>query len=116
MNFVPHQKFVNFWGFFENTLCTFENCLKINTEIFCKDFGFFFFLFDSNIWSGLIIFNDNPLVSFSLQEIIGIVYNPITNDFFQARKGHGAFCNGEKLSVTGLEGKSLIIYIHKLMH
>ena len=54
----------------------------------------------------------------SWQEIIGLVFNPITDDFFQARKGHGAFHNGEKISVTGLEGEPLRIFydIHKFMH
>ena len=30
----------------------------------------------------------------------GIVYNPILNEMFWAQKGSGAYCNGEKLSVS----------------
>ncbi|CAI9719927.1 inositol monophosphatase 1-like [Octopus vulgaris] len=37
------------------------------------------------------------------EPVIGIVYNPITDVFFKARKGHGAFCNDKKIAVTGLE-------------
>ncbi|GAB1606400.1 inositol monophosphatase 1-like [Argonauta hians] len=37
------------------------------------------------------------------EPIIGIVYNPITDVFFKARKGFGAFCNDKKITGTGLE-------------
>lgn len=45
------------------------------------------------------------------EEIIGIVFNPITDEFFEARKGHGSFCNGEKISVTGLEDIEKAMFI-----
>lgn len=32
--------------------------------------------------------------------VLGIVYNPITNELYEAEKGKGAFLNGHKLSVS----------------
>jgi len=32
---------------------------------------------------------------------IGIVYNPILDEYFSAKVGEGAYCNGKKISVTG---------------
>uniref|UniRef100_A0A023FV11 Inositol-1-monophosphatase n=1 Tax=Amblyomma parvum TaxID=251391 RepID=A0A023FV11_AMBPA len=42
---------------------------------------------------------------------LGIVYNPVQEKMYTAIKGHGAFCNGSKLRVTGQEeiSKALII-------
>ena len=31
----------------------------------------------------------------------GIVYNPIMNEMFWAKKGHGAYCNDERIKVSG---------------
>lgn len=31
---------------------------------------------------------------------IGIIYNPVANELFSTRKGHGAFLNGEPIQVT----------------
>lgn len=41
---------------------------------------------------------------------IGIVYNPILEQMYTARTGQGAFCNGEKLSVTKTQdiGQALV--------
>ena len=39
---------------------------------------------------------------------IGIVYNPILDQMFTARKGQGAYLNGEKLQVSGQKGKDSI--------
>ncbi|KAL1517516.1 hypothetical protein ABEB36_001272 [Hypothenemus hampei] len=33
---------------------------------------------------------------------IGIIYNPMLDQLFTARKGHGAFLNGEKITVSGI--------------
>lgn len=33
--------------------------------------------------------------------ILGVVYNPISDELFYAEKGKGAFLNGEKISVSG---------------
>ncbi len=34
---------------------------------------------------------------------MGIVYNPIMNELFYAKRGEGAFCNNQKISVTSTE-------------
>jgi len=41
---------------------------------------------------------------------IGIVYNPVLEQFYSARKGQGAFCNGKQIQVSGQKdiGQSLI--------
>lgn len=31
---------------------------------------------------------------------LGVVYNPYTDEMFTARRGHGAFCNGQRLHVS----------------
>lgn len=33
--------------------------------------------------------------------VLGVVYNPLLKRLYEARKGHGAFCNGVKLQVSG---------------
>ncbi|TDG43401.1 hypothetical protein AWZ03_010171 [Drosophila navojoa] len=33
--------------------------------------------------------------------VIGIIYNPVDNELYSTRKGHGAFLNGEPIQVTG---------------
>jgi len=38
---------------------------------------------------------------------IGIVYNPILEQLFTARKGHGAFLNGAPICVSNEKGKSV---------
>ncbi len=42
--------------------------------------------------------------------VMGVVYNPFTDELFYARKGSGAFLNGEPVKVTGADtlAKSLI--------
>lgn len=32
--------------------------------------------------------------------IIGIVYNPVLNELFRARKGHGAFLNDQQITAS----------------
>lgn len=52
-----------------------------------------------------------PLVAICLgltinkEPVIGIVYNPITNEIFSAIKGRGAFKNGFPIHVSNSEGK-----------
>jgi fructose-1,6-bisphosphatase/inositol monophosphatase family enzyme len=41
------------------------------------------------------------------QPVVGIVYNPVVNDFYSAVKRQGAFCNGQKLRANETEGYSL---------
>ena len=37
---------------------------------------------------------------------LGVIYNPVLDEIFAARKGHGATLNGEKLTVSGTEDLS----------
>ena len=32
--------------------------------------------------------------------VAGVVYNPISEEFFAAREGHGATCNGDPIRVS----------------
>lgn len=43
--------------------------------------------------------------------VLGIVYNPLLDKLYSAIKGHGAFCNGRQLKVSGIEdiSKALIL-------
>lgn len=40
---------------------------------------------------------------------IGIVYNPIMNEMYTARLGHGAYLNGKKIAVSGAKTVSCTI-------
>ncbi len=43
--------------------------------------------------------------------VAGIVYNPYLDELFSAIKGEGAFCNGEKISVSSQPmGKALVLF------
>ena len=42
-------------------------------------------------------------LAFQDEIILGVVYNPISNELFYAEKGKGAFLNGAKISVSGRE-------------
>lgn len=44
---------------------------------------------------------------------IGIVYNPILEQLFTARKGQGAFLNGAPIHVSGEKGKLFSIFKKK---
>lgn len=37
--------------------------------------------------------------------VIGIVYNPLLEQFFTAKKGEGAFLNGEPIKASDVDGK-----------
>ncbi|XP_043231254.1 inositol monophosphatase 1-like isoform X3 [Amphibalanus amphitrite] len=45
------------------------------------------------------------------EPVIGVIYNPILDHMYHARKGHGAFLNDEKITVSGETdlSKSLVI-------
>jgi len=45
-------------------------------------------------------------LAFKDEILLGVVYNPISNELFYAEKGKGAFLNGEKISVSGRENIS----------
>lgn len=42
--------------------------------------------------------------------VLGMIYNPYTDELFSAQKGKGSYCNGQKIEVSGAETieKSLI--------
>jgi len=41
---------------------------------------------------------------------IGIVYNPILEQLFTARRGHGAFLNGKPIKSSNVEGEEFFFY------
>lgn len=53
----------------------------------------------------IYIFTTNKGFYFFLQMEFGIVYSCIEDKMYTARKGKGAFCNGQKLQVSGQKGK-----------
>ena len=34
-----------------------------------------------------------------------MIYNPVLEEMYTGRRGHGAFCNGQRLQATKTEGK-----------
>lgn len=45
------------------------------------------------------------------EPVAGVVYNPYLDELFYAIKGEGAFCNGEKISVSSNPiGKALVLF------
>lgn len=44
---------------------------------------------------------------------IGIVYNPILEQLFTARKGQGAFLNGAPIHVSDEKGKYIFLYFNQ---
>lgn len=54
-----------------------------------------------------------PVSVFSLalvydgEPILGVIYDPFLNEMYTAIKGHGAFCNGQRISVNDKEYGSL---------
>ena len=45
-------------------------------------------------------------LAFQDEILLGVVYNPISDELFYAEKGKGAYLNGEKISVSGRENIS----------
>ena len=35
--------------------------------------------------------------------VLGMIYNPYTDELFSAQKGEGSYCNGQKIEVSGAE-------------
>lgn len=44
------------------------------------------------------------------QMVLGIVYNPVLEQLFTARKGRGAFLNGEPIHVSKIQGISDFVF------
>lgn len=55
-------------------------------------------------------------VAFVVQEDLKIafLYNPILNEFYSARKGQGAFLNGEKIEVAKNENLNRCLFAHEI--
>lgn len=49
-------------------------------------------------------------LSIKQEPVVGVVYNPILNELFAARRGGGAFLNGERISVSGTAG-ALFLFV-----
>lgn len=47
------------------------------------------------------------------QMVLGIVYNPVLEQLFTARKGRGAFLNGEPIHVSKIEGNIPIDFFQR---
>lgn len=43
-------------------------------------------------------------------QVMGIVYNPFTDELYTAIKGEGAFLNGEKIMTSGEKRKYIVHY------
>ena len=54
--------------------------------------------YTSSVW--IIIF----LRICYFQTQIGLVYNPMTEEMYTARLGGGAFCNGQRIQASAIEG------------
>lgn len=53
-----------------------------------------------NFAHGIPIFSVSIALQSKGEIIAGAVYNPIIDELFYAAKGHGAFCNGNKIAVS----------------
>ena len=67
----------------DNALCA---CLRMYADFF------------SAIFAGLTV-NKEP--------VVGVIYNPILDHMYHARKDHGAFLNDEKISASGEKGGNM---------
>lgn len=45
---------------------------------------------------------------------LGIIYNPCLNEFFTTRRGHGAFLNGERMSVNKVTNMQKALLAHEI--
>lgn len=54
----------------------------------------------TNFAQGLPIFSVSIALQHRGQTVLGVVYNPVTDELFTAIKGDGAFCNGQKIAVS----------------
>lgn len=57
----------------------------------------------TNFSRGLPVFATSLALFKSEEPVLSVVYNPITNSFYQAEVGKGAFLNGEKIQVSDVE-------------
>lgn len=48
------------------------------------------------------------------QLVVGIIYNPATNELFTSRRGYGAYLNGEPIQVSGATALSSSVIGHEI--
>lgn len=53
-----------------------------------------------NFIHGIDVFGTSCAVAFEKEVMLGIIYLPLTDEFYTARKGAGALCNGKRISVS----------------
>jgi histidinol-phosphatase len=58
------------------------------------------------VWATLIALEERGEIT------VGVVYNPVTGDLCVARRGHGAFLNGEPLRVSAVDGLADATLLH----
>src|SRR5262249_44807519 len=58
------------------------------------------------LWATLIALEEHGEIT------VGVVHNPVTGDLYTARRGHGAFLNGERLQVSGESRLSGAFLLH----
>jgi histidinol-phosphatase len=58
------------------------------------------------LWATLIALEEHGEIT------VGVVYNPVTGDLYTARRGDGAFLNGERLHVSGETSLSRAFLLH----
>jgi myo-inositol-1(or 4)-monophosphatase len=46
--------------------------------------------------------------------VLGIIYNPCLNEFFEVQKGHGAFLNGSKITVSAVTEMNKALFAHEI--
>src|SRR5882762_1685625 len=58
------------------------------------------------VWATLIALEEHGEIT------VGVIHNPVTGDLFSARRGGGAFLNGERIQVSGASelGRSFLVH------
>ena len=58
------------------------------------------------VWATLIALEEGGNVT------VGVIYNPVTGDLYTARRGHGAYLNGVRLSVSSIANLASSALVH----
>lgn len=88
----PDHKFIGEESVAEGSQCSLTNCPTWIIDPIDGTMNFVHSFPHSCISIALFV-NQKPS--------IGIIYNPVLNQLFTARKGKGAFLNGERITVSG---------------
>lgn len=57
------------------------------------------------------IFSVSIAAELNGEVLVGVIYNPITNEIFSARKGEGAFLNGKPIRVSNVDDMSVSMLV-----